>query len=500
LDGIFSTVSFLPSIFSGSFVAVTRSALRVGHVIAELSCGEPILYRVSRILPDVVLQSLHDQAVYGRLITTRQVWVATAEGLSLIKERLAQMTTEVTIPADPPVIHDLSGAPAHPASLLELFRAASSQPVVPVTNLCLPSRNPPLAPVALTPGLLSPQIAGATSSTLEGFNALRQERFEASRGFRTLLGHDLLRFSNVTNNTGNCSDDRAFNNVIVDIHQDDRLLPALSRQQLKFLLTLQFSLAYEANKPTGIHIQAFRPKGSAFQYVVQVHDAVHKLARVLDNIRNPKGSRFFTSLFSPLLDLLSPSNHSGLAMLPVAYVVEAVSQTLLEFGCQANVPDADNWTTEVKQISGLSPCLKMDITHHLQVASLKALKQSESERSRLRPASGGGGRQQGTYTQTGRGRGRGTVHQQLRHASVARVQSGTSQSSAQSDSFSPQARGLCISALFEKYALGTGCRKVGSGTCPFNHNVASATKEEERVAAGLVGKEDKKRQLLAAIG
>jgi hypothetical protein len=229
------------------------------------------------------------------------------------------------------------------------------------------------------------------SSTLEGFNALRQERFEASRGFRTLLGHDLLRFSNVTNNTGNCSDDRAFNNVIVYIHQDDRLLPALSRQQLKFLLALQFSLAYEANKPTGIHIQAFRPKGSAFQYVVQVHDAVHKLARVLDNIRNPKGSRFFTSLFSPLLDLLSPSNHSGLAMLPVAYVVEAVSQTLLEFGCQANVPDADNWTTEVKQISGLSPCLKMDITHHLQVASLKALKQSESERSRHRPASGGGG-------------------------------------------------------------------------------------------------------------
>jgi hypothetical protein len=176
------------------------------------------------------------------------------------------------------------------------------------------------------------------------FSPARQDRYEAARGLRTLLGHNSSRLMDITNTTGNCGDDRAFNNVIVAMLPDDRSLPALSRQLLKHLLTLQFALTYESAKPTGIHLQAFRARGAPFQYVIQIHDVLIKMVRVMDNIRDPHGPapRFFYTLFGPLLELLSSSEQVGPSKLPTSYVVAAVSDVLLLFGCKANCPAADN--------------------------------------------------------------------------------------------------------------------------------------------------------------
>jgi hypothetical protein len=57
-----------------------------------------------------------------------------------------------------------------------------------------------------------------------------------------------------------------------------------------------------------------------------------------------------------------------------------------------------------------------------------------------------------------------------------------------------------MSALFQKYSLGSGCRKVATGTCSFNHDVSSASKVDERAAASRVANATKKAELMTAIG
>jgi hypothetical protein len=154
----------------------------------------------------------------------------------------------------------------------------------------------------------------------------------------------MTKFMDITNNTGKCDDDRAYNNVIVGVHQDDRNLPAMSRSQLKFVLMLQFQLTYDPAKPLGIHLQGFRNKGAPFYTTVQIHDALLKMVRILDTIRSP-GSRFFYTLFGPLLESLTSSDELGLSHLSPSYAVEVLSNVLLIFGCKANSPAADSWVS-----------------------------------------------------------------------------------------------------------------------------------------------------------
>jgi hypothetical protein len=467
----------------------------------------------------VIIKSMQDSQVVGRLVTVTSCWVATTRGLSVISPRIPQTSYEPLVPA----AERVNVRPSVGFSIMDLFHSAgssasSSTAVVSSASSRPPPGTTPRGVVALPRGPVSigvtpPPIGGPTwnpsSDTLQApdiFSPARQDRYEAARGLRTLLGHNSSRLMDITNNTGNCGDDRAFNNVIVAMLPDDRSLPALSRQQLKHLLTLQFALTYESAKPTGIHLQAFRARGAPFQYVIQIHDALIKMVRVMDNIRDPYGPapRFFYTLFGPLLELLSSSEQVGLSKLPTTYVVAAVSDVLLLFGCKANCPAADNWLTADAQFLNLAPSLVIDVARHLSIASLDALsmhhKKSESDKSRTNRSAGSG---RSPPNNTGRGRGSGTGGRS--NSSYSRVTPGSQARGAPGGSdplpqTSATPRGLCISALFEKYSLGSGCHRLSSGTCPFNHNVAAASKEDQRTAAGRVGKEDKRRQLLSAIG
>jgi hypothetical protein len=271
LDTLFRTSSPLPQVLHGSFVRVPRADLLVGYLIAEVSTPEPSLFRISSIYPDVTIKSMLDSQVTGCLVSVTSCWVATARGLSVLSPRIPQASYEPLVPAAVRV-------EAHPSvefSVMDLFRAAGSSASSSTTVVSLPLTRPvpattPRGVVALPRGPVSngigPPIFGGptgvpSSDTIQAsdiFSPARQDRYEAARGLRTLLGHNSSRLMDITNNTGNCGDDRAFNNVIVDMLPDDRSLPALSRQQLKHLLTLQFAYTYDSAKPTGIHLQAFR--------------------------------------------------------------------------------------------------------------------------------------------------------------------------------------------------------------------------------------------------
>jgi hypothetical protein len=520
LDTLFRSSSQLPQELHGSFILLPRTQLQVGNIVAEVSTPEPSLFRVSSIHPDVSITSVHDRQVFGSLITVHQVWAATQHGLAVLARgnHLPHSPLEPVVPAQPEII-DLQNAPTQ--SIRELFRSAASsaRQLSPPLGSLAPSR--PCGSTHGGVGMLAinrsgaPGVPGGSSHTLnEGlplsdlFSPARQDRYEANRGFRTILGHNASRLLDITNNTGNCTDDRAFNNIIVDMHPDDRSLPALSRQHLKFLLSLQFSLTYDTVKPYGIHLQAFRARGAPFQYVIQIHDALLNMIRVLDTIREPQGPppRFFYTLFSPMLDLLRSGDQVGLSKLPASYVITAISDVLLVFGCRANYPAADSWTTPELQLINLAPSLVIDVPRHISIASLEALnshhKRSDSEKGRGGGRTSPGGRTSAALP-AGRGRsnlGGRTTSSYLRAVSGTQSQGAPNNAGDNPSQQFSTPKGLCISALFEKYALGSGCHKVSSGTCPFNHNVAAASKEDQRAAAGRVSKEDKRRQLLSAIG
>jgi hypothetical protein len=515
LDMLFRSPARLPPEFSGSFVLLNRSQLQVGNIVADVSTPEPSLFRVSAVLPDVSITSVRDRQVFGSLITVQQCWVATEHGLAILSRGnyFPQSSREPVVPAPLEVI-DLQDTPSQ--SIRDLFRSAASsaRQLSPPLGSLAPSRPSGFNPGGIITGNLAVNrgcagtLGGSPYAPLEGplgsdlFSPARQDRYEANRGFRTILGHNASRLLDLTNNTGNYTDDRAFNNVIVEMHPDDRSLPALSRQQLKFLLSLQFSLTYDAAKPTGVHLQAFRVNGTPFQYVIQIHDALLTMVRVLDTIRDSQGPvlGFFFTLFGPMLESLRSANQVGLSKLPANYVIKAISDVLLLFGCRANYPAADNWTTPELQLANLSPSLAIDVTRHVSIASLEALSMHHKRPDADKGRSSGRSSSAGRSSTSGRGRpglGGRTTSQYLRHASGSQSQ-GVSSGGDQPPASTP--KGLCISALFEKYGLGSGCHKVTAGTCPFNHNVALASKDDQRVAAGRVSKEDKKRQLLTAIG
>lgn len=485
LDSWFSSPSSLPSEMTGKFISVPKSQLSVGHVLADVSTDEPVLFRVLECQPDIIVQSILDHEVKGCLVSVEKCWAATKAGLTAIASLLPTEVQSVVIPADVIELSEVSGSSGSsaPMSVLALCRQPPSELGLRYGGWGPRNGAPPFAPHPAFPA------GPASSSSSEGLTQVRLDRYEASRGFRTLLGHDMSRFMDITNNTGRCDDDRAFNNVIVGVHQDDRSLPALSRVQLKYVLMLQFSLQYDPAKPLGLHLQAFRNKGAPFYSTVQIHDALLKMVRILDTIRCP-GSRFFYTLFCPLLESLTSSDELGLSQLSAPYAIEVLSNVLLVFGCKANSPAADSWITQELQHQNLAPCLEVDVARHCSIAALRSLKEQEKSKDHgRRPPLTGRGR-------SGRGgRGQGAAGYSRSPSTTATpVTSGLT-----SPSVTPP-KGLCISALFENYSLGSGCRKLSTGTCPFNHNVATAPKDEQRAAASRVLKDDKKRQLLSAIG
>jgi hypothetical protein len=179
----------------------------VGYLIAEVSTPEPTQFRVSSIHPDVIIKSMQDSQVVGRLVTVSSCWVATTGGLSVISPRLPQTSYEPLVPA----AERVDVRPPAGFSIMDLFRSAgssasSSTAVVSSASIRPPPGTTPRGVVALPRGPVSigvtppPYIGGPawnpSSDTLQApdiFSPARQDRYKAARGLRTLLGHNSSR-------------------------------------------------------------------------------------------------------------------------------------------------------------------------------------------------------------------------------------------------------------------------------------------------------------------
>jgi hypothetical protein len=139
LDTLFRTSAPLPQVLQGSFVRVPRADLLEGYLIAEVSTPEPSLFRVSSVYPDVIIKSMQDNQVVGRLVTVASCWVATARGLSVISPRLSQSSYEPLVPA----VERVAFPPSVGFSIMDLFQSAGS--LAPSSTAVVPSASPRLS-------------------------------------------------------------------------------------------------------------------------------------------------------------------------------------------------------------------------------------------------------------------------------------------------------------------------------------------------------------------
>jgi hypothetical protein len=321
----------------------------------------------------------------------------------------------------------------------------------------------------------------------------QQDRLHELRGvYACLFNKD--RVFTATNGTGKFQTDSAFNHFIMCIAECDRDLPAAQQKFLKHLVSLHFVLSFDADKPSGIHLQAFW----------QIRDALVRMTRMLDDLRSPSSRpvmssqpRFFESLFSNIVHLLDTGDHVGLKDLPPDLVLSLISNKLLALGCLANSPSSDSWDTEESQRTALSQCLSIDVAQQLTIAAARAWKSKPktTPSGPIRVDSQDRGKPTGrsSYNASGRG-GRGGRSQPR---STTFPMSDTSSAPAVHTS-TPPGRALCISALMKKYNQGTGCPR--QATCRFEHEMAKNTKAEEIRAANNMVQAAAKQALLNAIG
>ena len=330
----------------------------------------------------------------------------------------------------------------------------------------------------------------------------RHDRYEEARGLRTLLRQDMTRFYAITNNTGKLSVDVIYNNLILLVPLSDRELPAVSRKFMRHLATLQFSLTFDSDKPVGLHLQAFRVDGKPFFSVGNIRDALMRMAQLLDLFRSGHGvaTRFFSDLFSGLVDLLSRGAELGFADLPVLFVLSRIRSILLEFGVHCNFPAADSWMSDELQRTFLLPVLKVDVALNISLQALKSHQQRTPMQSRekSRPSSRSSSfASRASVSSTSRSSTSGSSSAMGVPGSSNATGGAGSGSSSSTSSSGGQVSGLCISTLLHKYGLGPGCNRT---SCSFPHDLSRASKNDLRAVAARVNNASLKSRLLTAIG
>jgi hypothetical protein len=470
----------LPKDAEGKFTKVLPGSLGVGHIVGAFDT-DITLFQIVTNAPFTV-QSLTGPPILGSMGSDTSCWVLTSSGISAL-QTLLQETPVPVVPGTPFVnLVQTSNSPQAPSVLKLLANEHSA------VHSEWGRGNPPLG---------SPPTTNASLQGGDNVGILaRQDRYEDSRGLRTLLNQDLNRFYGLTNNTGKLNSELLYNNIIILIPMSDRSLPALSRKNLKHLVTLQFALSYD-EKSGGIHLQSFRPQGKPFFTVAHIHDALLKLVRTLDIIRAPVSMspgaepsvRFFYTLFSPVLESLTTGDQLGLMSLPCDYVLQVISDLLLQFGCRCNCPEADQWRSAEAQALGLAPCLRIDVSMHIGLSSIQSIQ--KFNQARRHPSDSGSNKPPKV---------RGRAYQPAPHRGVPpSVAPATGSSpSIGTSSRSSTPKPLCLLALLAKYSLSSGCRR--GIDCPYEHSLSGCSKAEEKTAAGKIAKQDLKTRLLDAIG
>ena len=484
LDGLFADYpSSLEELYRSFFVKVPVTQLQAGMVVGQFAT-DVTPFQVISVQASVSIKSVVDHSVFGSVSNISYLWVLSAEGLDALSELLK--TPPLPVIAGRPVVIDITGeSPSvshllrQRSSVLALSRSSASSVV---------TGSDPLLGQGETGGLLA-----------------RHDRYEEARGLRTLLRQDMTRFYAITNNTGKLSVDVIYNNLILLVPLSDRELPAVSRKFMRHLATLQFSLTFDPDKPVGLHLQAFRVEGKPFFSVGNIRDALMRMAQLLDLFRSGHGvaTRFFSDLFSGLIELLSRGAELGFADLPVPFVLSRITNILLEFGVHCNSPAADSWMSDELQRRFLLPVLKVDVALNISLASVQALKSHQQRtpapsREKSRPGSRPSSfapRASGSSSSRSSPPGSSSA---MGVSGSTSATGGTGSGSAGSSSSSGgQVQGLCISTLLHKYALGPGCTRTN---CSFPHDLSRASKDDLRAVAARVNNASLKSRLLTAIG